>query len=193
MKTHGTFEDLVPAIPKKQDNNTLLIAISGFGGSGKSTLAQKLKEKLKEVEIISLDDFIIDRLSQRSDEWLGFDRIRYKKQILEPVTHQKPLVWDTYSWKENKISDRKHIEKLPKYLVVEGCSLLHPDLLTYYDFTVWIDMTLELATKRGAARDRSWGLDHDDLWNNLWQPNEADFFNKYHPEKIANFVYKAEV
>jgi uridine kinase len=190
MSEDISISSLVLALPKPFDNRPVLIAVSGFGGSGKSTLAQKLKENLKEAEIISIDDFIIDRLSQRSDEWLGFDRERLKKSILEPAIRNAPLIWDEYNWKENKIIGKKEIDKLPKYLILEGCSLLHPDLMPFYDFTIWIDIPLELATERGAARDRSWGLDHDNLWNNLWKPNEADFFKKYHPERQASFVYR---
>lgn len=185
-----SIDSLVAALPEPLDGRAVLIAISGFGGSGKSTLAQKLKEYLKEAEIISIDDFIIDRLSQRSDDWMGFDRERFRKQILDPAINNTPPVWDEYNWKENKIIGQKRIDKLPKYLIIEGCSLLHPDLMKYYDFSIWIDVPLEQATERGAVRDRGWGLNHDDLWDNLWKLNEEDFFIKYHPEKLANFVCK---
>lgn len=177
---NGSFSDLLIATPKPMANRPVLITVSGFGGSGKSTLSQKLKENLKEAEIISIDDFIIDRLSQRSDDWLGFDRERFRTQILKPAVNGFPFVWDEYNWKENKIIGKKKIDILPKYLILEGCSLLHPNLMSYYDFAIWIDMPLKKATERGAARDRSWGLDHDDLWKKLWMANELDFFNKYH-------------
>lgn len=190
MSEDNLISSLVLALPRPLDNRPVIIAVSGFGGSGKSTLAQKLKEKLSDAEIVSIDDFIIDRLSQRSADWIGFDWERYINQILVPTINGKSLVWDEYNWKENKIIRIKRIDKLPKYLIVEGCGLLRPDLVQYYDFSIWIDMPLDLATERGAARDRGWGLDHDNLWNNLWKPNEEDFFNKYHPEKLASFVYK---
>lgn len=170
------------------ENKPIIIAISGFGGSGKSTLAEELRKELKNAKIISIDAFIINRLQQRSSNWEGFDRERFKVQVLEPANHGKEIKYDEYNWKDNKIVGQKTIKDLPKYLIVEGCSIIHPNLIRYYDFSIWIDYPLDLATQRGLKRDQGWGVDHDDLWLNLWKPNEEDFFNKYRPDKLASYI-----
>lgn len=127
-------------------------------------------------------------MQQRSSDWDGFDRERFKVQVLEPASHGQSIDYDEYNWKENKIVGKQTIKELPKYLIVEGCSIIHPDLIKYYDFSIWIDYPLDLATQRGLKRDKGWGVDHNDFWLNLWKPNEEDFFNKYHPDKLATYI-----
>lgn len=190
MAIKQQVQDIVIHLPKdkKPLNLPFIIAISGFGGSGKSTLSQELQNELGDAEIISIDAFIVDRLQKRSTDWEGFDRERFRVQVLEPVIHGEEINYDEYNWKENKIIGKKTIGHLPKYLIVEGCSILHPDLLKYYDFSIWIDYPLDLATQRGLKRDQEWGANHDDFWLNLWKPNEEDFFNKYHPDKMASYI-----
>jgi uridine kinase len=174
---------------KQSDNRPLVIAISGYGGSGKSTLAADLKAKLKECEVVSLDSFAIDQLSGRSSDWSSFDRKRLQEQVLEPVKYGKEVIYDDYSFETNSIISKQNVPT-SKYLLVEGCSCLHPDLISYYDFTIWVDCPLVLATERGIARDLKWGYDSKELWKSTWMPNEKDFYEKFRPDKHANFIYK---
>ena len=166
----------------------IIVAISGFGGSGKSTLAEKLREKLGDAEIVSLDAFIIDRCQGRSADWEAFDRERFRTQVLVPVTRGETAKYEEYDWASNTTPGWRTVPKT-RCLIVEGCSLLHPDLLKYYDFTVWVDCPLELATQRGIERDRRGEVDHEAYWLEVWQPNEQDFFNKYRPDEVARFIY----
>ena len=189
------IQDIINRLPKYEEslNKPMIIAISGFGGSGKSTRAQDLQNHLSDSEIISIDDFIINRLQKRSSDWEGFDRERFRVQVLEPAIKRKTISYDEYNWKENKIIGNKKITTQLKYIIVEGCSILHPDLTKYYDFSIWIDCPLDVATQRGLKRHQDWGLKHDYLWLNLWMPNERDFFDKYRPDKLASYVHKESV
>ena len=109
-------------------------------------------------------------------------------QVLEPVAQGEEARYEEYDWDANTIVGWRSVPK-SIYLIVEGISLFHPDLLKYYDFTVWIDCPLDITARRGAARDRSDGVDHDAYWFELWTPNEQEFFDKYHPDQVASFVY----
>lgn len=166
----------------------IVVAVSGFGGSGKSTLAERLKQQLGDAEVVSIDAFIIDRLQKRSEDWEGFDRERFRMQVLEPVTRGEIALYEEYDWDTNAIVGWQSVPK-SMYLIVEGISLFHPDLLKYYHFTIWIDCPPDAAAKRGAERDRSEGKDHDAYWFEVWKPNEQGFFDKYHPKDVASFVY----
>jgi hypothetical protein len=55
-----------------------------------------------------------------------------------------------------------------------------------------VDCPLEIATKRGMERDRKWGNDYDSEWLTIWKPNEQDFLDKYHPDKLADFIYSSK-
>lgn len=174
---------------ERPSNHPIIVAISGFGGSGKSTLAGKLKDQLGDAEIVSIDDFITNRLDKRSDDWEGFDRNRFIEEVLRPAKQGKEIRYQEYNWPEDKIIGWKTVPQ-SEYLIVEGCSLLHPDLISYYDNSIWIDFPLEEATARGMARDRSWGVDHDEMWRTVWMPNEQDFLEKYRPDRLATCVHK---
>lgn len=168
----------------------LIIAISGFGGSGKSTLAAKLKEQLGDTEVIAADDFIVGRASERSADWNCYDRLRLQRQVLEPALQNKSMSYQVYDWKNDKLSQWRMVPN-SKFLIIEGLSMLHPDLRGFYDLKIWVDCPLKIATKRGMARDTSVANDHDALWLNIWVPNERDFFAKYQPKKAADLLYKS--
>jgi uridine kinase len=166
----------------------LIIAISGFGGSGKSTLANQLKEKLGAAAAISIDAFVTDHLSERSADWNGFDFDRFQEEVLKPAHDGQPITYGVYDWKKNSISHTETVEQA-KFLILEGCGIIQPRLLEYYDFSIWIDMPLDEATQRGIERDRSQGAFWDENWHTIWMPNDRDFFEKYHPDTLADFIY----
>ncbi len=166
-----------------------IIAISGFGGAGKSTLAKQIKDALTDVGIVSIDAFVTNHLSNRSADWQDFDRARFMREVLIPACQAKPVSYGIYSWRENTIIETKTLPS-SKFLIVEGCSIFHPALLSYYDYAVWIDLPLEKATKRGIARDRVQGANWDEKWYSIWMPNEQNFFNKYRPDLMADLIYR---
>jgi len=64
----------------------IIIGIEGFGGSGKSTLANKLKDKLNNSEVISIDAFIIkENAQQAKPQEETFDLKRLEDQVLKPA------------------------------------------------------------------------------------------------------------
>jgi uridine kinase len=186
-----TLINAIQAKTKTSDAKPFVIAISGFGGSGKSTLASQLQQSLSDADIISIDAFVTNHLSQRSADWEGFDRARFRDEVLIPSTTGKPVCYGVYDWQENAITHHKTLKSAP-FLILEGCSILHPSLMGYYSFSIWVDVPLEDATQRGMARDRNQGADAAWLqkWQNVWMPNERDFFEKYRPADHVDFIYK---
>lgn len=187
------FSELLNAIQTSAaqiGKRPFIIAISGFGGSGKSTLASQLQKALLDSAIISIDSFVTDHLSKRSAEWEGFDRIRFCEEVLVPASNGKPIIYSMYDWKENTTTQHKTVAP-NSFLIVEGCSILHPALIEYYDFSVWVDVPLEEATKRGMERDRNQGAGSEwaNRWLDIWMPNEHDFFEKYRPVDKVDFIY----
>ncbi|HSW36897.1 MAG TPA: hypothetical protein VLG37_00850 [Candidatus Saccharimonadales bacterium] len=175
-------------LPAKQDR-PLIIAISGFGGSGKTMLAKWLEEQLEDSAVVCIDSFS-NHEWRRSSEWDNFDRKRFEQEVLKPAqTNHFPLVFSHVPWPGHPAENPINISEV-KYLIVEGCSVLHPGLLKYYDFKVWINCPLETATERAMWRDRFVHKDeHDHLWQNIWMPNDQDFFDKYQPSLKADFIF----
>lgn len=166
-----------------------VIAVSGFGGSGKSTLAHQLAAELKDAVVISLDEFILHRLTARSSDWDGFDWPRLIDEVLEPVAEGAQNVnYGVYDWKRDSVSDIKTLA-LPKYVIVEGVALLKEALRGYFDLSIWLDVPLGVASERGKKRDREeYHTDHDELWDTLWTLNDKDYSAKHHPQNMADIV-----
>ena len=74
-------------------------------------------------------------------------------------------------------------------LVVDVVGIFHPDLLPWFDLTVWVDADLQLAQSRGMARDRANGRNHDRLWTEVWTPNDREFEQAFDPAYQADFRY----
>jgi len=74
-------------------------------------------------------------------------------------------------------------------LVVDAIGLFHPEMKGCFDLTVWVDVDLATAQRRGMHRDRMLGRHHDRLWNEVWVPNDRDFAHLYAPESVADLRY----
>ena len=171
----------------------LLIGISGFGGSGKSTLARELEGRLGGVAVVGMDDFWTPENDVRSDDWIAYDRSRLEAQVLRPARAGQVVRYQAFDWNAGQLGEWVIVPPC-RYLIVEGISALHPSILTYFDFSIWVDCPLEVARERGLARGYAWGIDETEVWTTRWMPNDAGFFHKHRPDLLANFVYpSAEV
>lgn len=177
----------IQLLPLPKDR-PLIIAISGFGGSGKTTLASKLKTDLVDTEMACIDSFS-NHEWRRNADWDNFDRERFVREILKPAhANNFPLAYAHVPW-PGHVADPAVTVHQAKYLIVEGCSIFHPDLLQYYDYKIWVDCPLEEATRRGMWRDRHIHKNEQDYyWQNIWMPNERDFYEKYRPDQVADIA-----
>ena len=75
-----------------------------------------------------------------------------------------------------------------KYIIIEGSLWLIQDKFkSNFNKTVWINVPQEIANARGKKRDNEvYGVDHDELWDQVWGPRETESFNKLHPDKNAD-------
>ena len=191
------FERLVTGIDKiLKAKSHVIVAVSGFGGSGKTTVAEKIKNHFPDSTCIQLDNFLINR--GRGEGWAGgYDWQRFE-QVLTDVQAGKDLHYKFYDWHKDALSDGYIDQKLPSLVIVEGVRILQPDLRAYYDLSIWIDVDLDTATKRGQARDRqNWqdksdrhGLEaHLNTWHKTWAAKDKEFYEKFHPDQLADVIY----
>jgi uridine kinase len=181
--------DLVEKVSALSKQHPLVVGISGFGGSGKSTLAKSLANRL-DAEIVSLDEFWLPENDVLSINWEVFDRARLEQQVLIPAFKEQPIRYQVFDWQQGKLGEWRSL-KNTSYLIVEGISALHPNLLQYYDFKIWVDCPLELAQKRGLDRGKyEYGIDETEHWINVWAPNDRAYFEKYRPDLLADFLYQ---
>ena len=147
----------------KKKQQTILIAIDGFGGSGKSSLAKSIKEKFSDTAIVEMDDFYSPKLK-------GADYERVLNQIIKPLKEGKTADYQIYDWQSNRLILRKSI--LPRNIVIiEGVYSMKEPLLENYDIKIWVEYSPELGFKRGLERDKNqYGVDTTDKWLKDWMP-----------------------
>lgn len=164
----------------------VIIALDGFGGSGKTTLAKKLSDALGDCYVIAMDDFIVkEKITEPSWDKGSFDRRRLEQQVLMPAKSGNPVRYQKLIWQSNSLSEPVAVPNV-SYLVVEGISTLHPDISKYFDYKIWVDAPIEVSKQRGQARDK--GNENEQHWE-LWAKNDLDYQSRYHPERVADFVY----
>lgn len=167
-----------------------LIGISGFGGSGKSTLAREIAQQLESVETVSIDEFWLPDCNVLSEDWIVFDRDRLRQQVIIPAHQNQPITYQVFDWEQGKLGNLKQLPD-SNYLIIEGISVLHPDLCSSYGFTIWVDCPLELAQARGLNRGKTeYNIDESEIWINCWTPNDRAYFEKYRPDLKADYLYR---
>lgn len=167
----------------------VVIGISGFCGSGKSTLARTLVHDVDGAVKMRGDDFLDPaRSHRRSTDWDGVDRGRLVSTVLSPFRDRRPSTFQRYDWSSSRLGPEEPLVQA-EVLIIDLIGLFHPDTLPVLDLTIWCDVDLDTATRRGLARDRALGRAHDDLWRDVWVPNEQDFVHRFAPREAADVLY----
>jgi len=180
------FDDIIEAIKKLGHKKPVLIGVEGFGGAGKSTLSRKLKDELGSSHIIQTDDFVIqEKLALVSPDMECYDLKRLEDSVLIPVTNGKPALYRKLNWDTFELGEPIEVPPVD-YLIVEGITAFHPDIAKYYDFKIWVDTPIEVATQRGREKDA--GTVNAQHWD-LWSKNDLAYKAKYHPDEVADAVF----
>ncbi|MBI4268667.1 hypothetical protein HY627_02460 [Candidatus Uhrbacteria bacterium] len=185
-----SVNELVEAIKERaQGTRYFIIAISGFGGSGKSTLSKHLAQLLGDTTIVSVDDFSLHRQAARAQAWESLDWDRLALQVLKPLKNgDSEITYDIYDWSSDSLQEKRTIS-LTRYVIIEGIGCIRDELMHYFDLTVWLDVPLTIASERGKKRDREiFNIDHDKQWDEIWTPNDKDYFERCHPVQKADFI-----
>jgi uridine kinase len=171
-----------------------IVAVSGFGGAGKSTLAVALRDRIDGAVVAGSDEFHTNFALGRSADWACVDRARMIEQLLDPFRLRGEIRYQRYDWHTNEPGEWRTTSGGARCLIVEGVGILHPDLLPFFDLTVWVDVPPADAMARAVQRNLLQGAGPEDaeLWRTVWAPNDRDFFAKHRPRERADLVYVNE-
>ena len=176
---------LFAELDKKLQNKNLIIAIEGGSGSGKTTLSQILNS-VYDCAVVHTDDFFLQshqRIKERYNEAGGnLDRERLIEEVLQPLKENKKIVYHKFDCSTMQLGEQ--ITFTPKKLtVVEGAYSMHPDLMKYYDFSVFLDISKESQKTRIINRN---GETFAQNFFNLWIPLEEKYFSLLNIKENCN-------
>ena len=180
------IEDLAGRI-HALDGRPKVVAISGFAGSGKSRIANQLLPRIMPAGIVETDHFHTNRARGRSSDWGTIERRRLIDQVLVPFTETGEAGYQVYDFELDRPDEWRSVAAVD-FLVVEGIGLIHPDLMPFLDYVVWVDCPLDVATRRAIERNRHQGEDDEALWWEMWNPNDRDYFERFQPRSLADYV-----
>lgn len=170
-------------------SHPVVIGVSGYAGSGKSTLARALVGRLDRAVRMRGDDFLDPtRSHRRSTDWDGVERERLVAEVLEPFRAERAGQFRRYDWAARTLAAPEPVPA-GRIMIVDLIGLFHPVALPALDLTVWCDVDLATARRRGMARDAALGRDFTALWNDVWVPNERDFAARFAPRERADMLY----
>jgi uridine kinase len=184
------YSELVKRIQEllaKQE--VVIIAISGHGGSGKSTLAEAVAQRFgtSDEQIIRIDkfhakDYMFAKDIYKQHEWQKLVTLLTKARS----HHQLRYVGRDWQGNEHAINITR-----PRLVIVEGIRVVRPELLPYFDLSIWIDCPLEIASERAINRNREQGDSEEEieLWHTKWIPEAKQYYDQIQPQKIADFIY----
>ena len=165
-----------------------IIGIDGGSGSGKTTLASLLCE-IYDATVFNMDDFFLTpsmRTPERLSEAGGnVDRERFEKEVLIPIKQEIDVNYRRFDCKTSNFLAPVSIK--PKNLVVvEGSYSLHPDLIKYYDFSVFLDIDVEKQRERIKKRNGEGAK----AFFEKWIPLENTYFEKTQIKDRCDMIIK---
>ena len=166
----------------------VIVAIDGAGGAGKSTVAKWIRDELKDVSIVEMDDFyrVADASFRRS--WNAeegyqnfFDWTRLRDDVLKPIQDGISPEFQPYDWTRNQLNGWKQVPLTP-VIIVEGVYALRPELRPLYNLSVFIEAPLEVRTARLRTRTDS----EQDI--QMWQAAENWYLANIKPQDNCDLV-----
>lgn len=153
------------------------LAIEGGSASGKTTLAQLLS-RLYDCTVFHIDDFFLrpeQRIAERYAEVGGnVDRERFLAEVLHPLSRGEDVIYRRFDCATLTLCPP--VSVTPKRLaVIEGVYSMHPELASYYDLSVFLDISPELQKKRIEVRNSP---EMAIRFYNEWIPLEVRYFSE---------------
>ncbi len=174
-KEYVRFLPLFIELDCRLKQGSVTLAIEGGSGSGKTTLGELLC-KVYDCTVFHMDDFFL-RPEQRTPERFAepggnVDRERFLSEVLLPLYNKETIQYRRFDCGTFTVLPPE--KKVPSALnVIEGVYSMHPELETYYDLSVFLDISPELQKARITKRNAP------ELANRFfreWIPMEQRYF-----------------
>lgn len=188
--TDGSLLPLLGSIDALLDlRSHAVIAVDGRCCSGKTTLSAALASRYG-CDVVHMDDFFLpfsmrtkERLSQPGGN-VHYERIL--EEVFPLLRSHKPGGYRVFSCSTGEYSPAGYLLGSP-LTVVEGSYAMHPELSSYYDLSVFSDVSPKLQQKRLLQRN---GAEALDIFLSKWIPLEEAYFSYYRIPEICDYIIR---
>lgn len=185
------YNKIISNINKLLDENSneiIILAIDGPSASGKSHLADLLNQNFS-CNIFHMDDFFLTpelRTQERFAEVGGnVDYDRFAREVLENVVHKNDFTYGIFDCRTLITTESSKVFH-KRLNVVEGVYSMHPTLVEYYDYKIFLNVTLEKQLERILNRSSEFMLNR---FKNEWIPLENTYFEKLRIEDSCDISF----
>lgn len=185
------FKPIFDFVEEKENAKKLIIAIEGGSASGKTSLAKLLQEKY-DATVFHTDDFFL-RPEQRTKERLNevggnMDRERFLDEVLLPLCSGETVKYRPFDC--HTMSLCNEISVTPKKLVIiEGAYSMHPNLIGYYDYSVFLDIDKDFQRDRILKRNTPALAQR---FFDEWIPLEDRYFSEMKIKEKCDLIIKID-
>ncbi|WP_346962155.1 HAD hydrolase-like protein [Clostridium sp.] len=199
-KINGIYKEIAGDIlNRKQKNKPLIVGINGVDTSGKSTFTKELARYLFKIgfksHTISIDDFhnpskIRNKEKNPVTSYLNnaFDITKIENEIMKSLVTDKNLDKELLLLNletDEFTNNKRYVIDEDTIVLFEGVLLYREPLNQYFDFRIFIDISL----KRAAKRDLSLlGKDVIEKYNNKYIPIQKLYIEKYNPKNLSDII-----
>ena len=175
--------------PLCASKSTVLVAIDGRCASGKTTLACQIQQELG-CSVIHMDHFFL-RPEQRTPQRLGepggnVDRERFLNEVLKPLEQGESVQYRPFLCHNYQLGEPIHIST-KQLVIVEGSYSCHPELVSFYDLTIFLTVSPEEQMRRILIRE---GKEKAEIFRTKWIPLEEQYFSAF---RIAELCHLRQV
>ncbi|MER2090994.1 MAG: AAA family ATPase [Sporosarcina sp.] len=186
----------------RQTDQSYIIGIDGGGGSGKTTYARTLQRQLQGSILFELDDFIHMekiRYNDNYEEWYCYYYLQWRygylvEKILQPLKNGLDIneKIEIYDKATDSYILRKFAVPAGTTVIVEGVFLQRPELRSYFDKVIYLDVDKKTRLKRALDRDTYIGSSEEIVskYENRYFPAEDRYIEQCNPLFLADVIKK---
>ncbi len=203
------FSDIIfPKIISINKESPILIGVDGIDAAGKTFFAKTLQEQLisqtnKNIILTSVDYFHYPekhryQKGKNSPECFYFDSYNYpvlQEKLLESFHRGKgKYITQSFDCDSNVKIEQEEKEVLQNsILIFEGIFLHRPELIHYWDFSIFLDITFETALQRNISRSIAQGNNNSipqikKKYIARYMPGQELYFKLSKPKEKANII-----
>ena len=185
MKT----EQLFAALEQRLSEGTVILAVEGGSAAGKTTLGNLLCERYGGA-LFHMDDFFL-RPEQRTPERFAepggnVDRERFLTEVLQPLSKGETVVYRPFRCSTFTLGEPVTVP-FARLTVVEGAYSMHPMLCSYYDFSVFLEVSGPVQRERILKRNSP---EQAEQFFYRWIPLEQQYFEALNIKEQCDMVIK---